>query len=271
MSPILAEQTGHEEGVLSPHPVRKRSNYLVLLRHGESLWNREKRFTGWTDTALSEKGIREARRAAEILKNKHMIFDLCYTSLLSRATDTVKIVLRTMEQESIPVHTTWRLNERHYGALQGLTWWEASTRYGAKQVLIWQRHFAARPPALTKDDPRYPGHDLRYSHIGPHDLPLTESLEDTQNRLVPYWETEIYPSFLQNKNILVIAHQNSIRSLLKYLSKISDQDIPKVTLKTAEPITCKFDQQGKFLNYSYLRWKPKIQDYTYRILNTFLP
>lgn len=253
------------------HSVRLRSNYLVLLRHGQSLWNREKRFTGWTDTALSQKGILEAKRAAQILKNKHMAFDLCFTSLLNRATETVKTVLRTMGQESIPVHTSWRLNERHYGALQGLTWWEASTRYGAKQILIWQRHFSAKPPEVTKDDPRFPGNDPRYSNIDPQNLPFSESLEDTQNRLIPYWKMEIFPSLLQNKNILLIAHQNSLRSLLKYLSKINDQDIQKVTLKTAEPVICKFDEEGNFVDYSYIRWEPKIQDYTQRILHAFLP
>jgi 2,3-bisphosphoglycerate-dependent phosphoglycerate mutase len=251
--------------------VKLRTNYLVLLRHGQSLWNREKRFTGWTDTPLSQKGIIEAKRAAQILKNKHMAFDLCFTSLLSRAADTVKIVLQTMGQESIPVHKSWRLNERHYGALQGLTWWEASTRYGTKQVLIWQRHFSAKPPALTRDDPRFPGNDSYYAAVDPQDLPCSESLEDTQNRLVPYWQTEIFPSLLQNRNILVIAHQNSLRSLLKYLAGISDQDIPKVTLKTAEPVICKFDEKGNFAGYSYLRWKPKIQDYAHRLLHTILP
>jgi 2,3-bisphosphoglycerate-dependent phosphoglycerate mutase len=257
--------------IIKISPVKLRSNYLILLRHGQSLWNREKRFTGWTNASLSEKGITEAQRAVAILKKKNLTFDVCYTSLLSRATETVKTVLHAMGQESIPIHASWRLNERHYGALQGLTWWEASNRYGAKQVLIWQRHFRAKPPELTKDDPRFPGNDSRYSDIDPQDLPFSESLEDTQNRLIPYWRTDIFPSLLQNKNILIIAHQNSLRSLLKYLSDINDQDIKKVTVKTAEPVICTFDEEGNFVDYSYLRWKPKIQDYTHRLLHTFLP
>jgi 2,3-bisphosphoglycerate-dependent phosphoglycerate mutase len=248
-----------------------RPNYVILLRHGQSLWNREKRFTGWTDTSLSEKGILEAQRAVAILKKKHLTFDVCYTSVLSRATETVNKVLQSMGQTDIPVHASWRLNERHYGALQGLTWWEASSRYGAKQVLIWQRHFKAKPPALPKDDPRFPGNDPQYSDLDPRHLPYGESLEDTQNRLMPYWQTEIFPSLLQNKNILIIAHQNSLRSLLKYLSHINEQDIKKVTLKTAEPVMCTFDEEGNFVNYSYIRWQPKIQDYTHRLLHSVLP
>lgn len=259
---------------MSPIPLlsaKIRPNVMILLRHGQSLWNREKRFTGWTDTKLSAKGIMEAQRAVAILKKKQLVFDVCFTSLLCRATETVKTVLHEMGQDHVPVHASWRLNERHYGALQGLTWWEASARYGAKQVLTWQRHFRAKPPELTQDDPRFPGNDPRYSDIDPRHLPYSESLEDTQRRLLPYWQTEIFPSLLQNKNILIIAHQNSLRSLLKYLSQINDQDIRRVTLKTAEPVLCRFDEEGNFVDYAYFRWKPKIEDYTHRLLHAFLP
>lgn len=241
------------------------------MRHGQSVWNREKRFTGWTNISLSKKGITEAQRAVAILKKKHLTFDVCFTSVLKRANETVQTMLHLLGQESIPVHSSWRLNERHYGALQGLTWWEASNRYGAKQVLIWQRHYSAKPPELTKDDPRFPGNDPLYANLNPQNLPLSESLEDTQNRLLPYWQTEIFPKLLQNKNVLIIAHQNSLRSLLKYLSHYNDEDIKKVTLKTAEPVICKFDEEGNFIHYSYLRWQPKIQDYTHRLAHMVLP
>jgi 2,3-bisphosphoglycerate-dependent phosphoglycerate mutase len=241
------------------------------LRHGQSLWNREKRFTGWTDISLSKKGILEAQQAAAILKKNHLTFDICYTSVLTRAMETVEILLPLLGQGTIPVHRSWRLNERHYGKLQGLTWWEAANQFGAKQVFIWQRHYTARPPGLTQDDPRFPGHDPLYANVDPQDLPLSESLADTQNRLLPYWQTEIFPALLQRKNILLIAHQNSLRSLLKYLSHLNDEDIKQVTVKTAEPIMCTFDAEGKFVNYSYIRWQPKIQDYTHRLLHKLLP
>ena len=247
------------------------STRLFILRHGQSLWNRQKRFTGWTDTHLSEKGAKEAQRTAELLMRERVAFDVCFTSRLSRAVQTAKILLKTMQIETIPIHTSWRLNERHYGALQGLTWWEASTQYGAKNVLAWQRHYSARPPALSPDDPRFPGKDPQYSDIPPHDLPLAESLEDTQKRVIPFWQEEIFPALQQNKKIIIIAHHNSIRSLLKYLANISDHDIPKVTVKTAEPVVCDFDTKQHFLRYSYMRWPVKIQDLTKRWLQSLLP
>jgi len=244
---------------------------LILLRHGQSLWNREKRFTGWTDIGLSKKGDIEAQRAALILQKKKVSFDLCFTSVLRRAHETAAIVLKTMGLTSVPVRKIWRLNERHYGALQGMTWWEASTQFGAKQVLIWQRHFSAVPPSLSPQDPRFPGLDPLYSNLNPQDLPLTESLQDTQRRLIPCWQEEIAPALKEGKRILLVAHNNSIRSLLQFLLPLDEAGIQKVTIRTGEPLVCKFNDEGNLINYSYMRWKPKLKDCTQKLLNYCLP
>jgi 2,3-bisphosphoglycerate-dependent phosphoglycerate mutase len=251
--------------------VKLRPNYLILLRHGQSLWNREKRFTGWTDIGLSQKGIIEAQRAARILQDKRIAFDLCFTSVLRRAHETAAIVLKTMDLTSVPVRMSWRLNERHYGDLQGMTWWEASTRFGAKQVLIWQRHFSAVPPSISAHDPRFPGFDPLYSDLDTQDLPLTESLQDTQRRLIPCWQDEIGPALKDGKRILLVAHNNTIRSLLQFLLHLDEADIQKVTIRTGEPLACKFDVKGNLVSYSYLRWKPKFKDCTQKLLNYCLP
>ena len=244
---------------------------LILLRHGESLWNHEKRFTGWTDIGLSKKGVIEAQRAARILQNKRMMFDLCFTSVLRRAHETATLVLKAMNLTFVPVRRSWRLNERHYGALQGMTWWEASTRFGAKQVLIWQRHFSAVPPSLSPQDPRFPGFDPLYSDLDPQELPLTESIQDTQHRLIPCWEEEIAPALIEKKRILLVAHNNSIRSLLQFLLPLDEAGIQQVTIRTGEPLVCKFDAKGNLVSYSYMRWKPKLKDCTQKLLNYCLP
>lgn len=244
---------------------------LILLRHGQSLWNREKRFTGWTDIELSKKGVIEAQRAAQILKDKKIIFDLCFTSVLRRAHGTADIVLKAMNLTSVPVRRSWRLNERHYGALQGMTWWEASTQFGAKQVLIWQRHFSAVPPSISSQDPRFPGLDPLYSGLDPQDLPLAESIKCTQRRLIPCWEEEIAPALQEGKRVLLVAHNNSIRSLLQFLLHLDEAGIKKVTIKTGEPLVCKFDAKGNLVSYSYMWWKPKLKDCTQKLLNYCLP
>ena len=209
---------------------------VTLLRHGQSVWNHEKRLTGWTDVGLSEQGIAEAKRAGQLLKDKGYTFDLCFTSCLTRAIDTVRIVLETMNLEEIPVQKSWRLNERHYGKLQGLSWREAAKKYGPKQVLIWQRHFDVRPPVLDSGDPRFPGHDPIYSELTKADLPHTESLKDTLTRTLPYWQDRIMPEVRKGKRILIVAHHNSLRGLVKYLDNIADADIPKMTIRTADPL-----------------------------------
>jgi 2,3-bisphosphoglycerate-dependent phosphoglycerate mutase len=244
---------------------------LIVIRHGESLWNREKRFTGWTDIGLSQKGIIEAQRAARILQDKRMTFDLCFTSVLQRAHETAAILLHTMNLTSVPVRTSWRLNERHYGALQGMTWWEASKQFGAKQILIWQRHFSAVPPSMSPDDPRFPGFDPLYSNLDPQDLPLTESLKDTQHRVIPCWEKEICPALKEGKRILLVAHNNTIRSLLQFLLHLDETGIQRVTIRTGEPLVCKFDANGNLASYSYMRWKPRLKDCTRKLLNYCLP
>jgi len=190
---------------------------IVLLRHGESTWNRENRFTGWTDVDLSEKGTEEAARSARLLVEAGFSFDLCYTSMLRRAIRTLWIVLDGMDLMYLPVHHSWRLNERHYGALQGLDKRETTEKYGKEQVLLWRRGYAVRPPALEENDPRHPRFDPRYAGMGPEALPATESLADTLARVVPYWEGTIAPAVREKKRILVAAHGNSIRALVKYL------------------------------------------------------
>ncbi len=216
---------------------------ITILRHGESLWNKEKRFTGWTDVELTPRGRTEARQAGQLLKNRGLTFDLCFTSYLIRATDTLRIVLDTMGLSDVPTRRDWRLNERHYGALQGLSWWEAARKYGAKQVLIWQRHFDVPPPPLDVTDPRFPGHDQLYSHLAPTELPQGESLKDTLARLLPFWHDVAVPELRQGKHLLIVAHNNSLRGLLKYLDNISDADIANITIRTADPMVYELNEQ----------------------------
>jgi len=216
---------------------------LTILRHGKSLWNKEKRFTGWTDVGLSPRGMAEARQAGRMLKNRGLTFDLCFTSYLSRATETLRIVLDTMGLSHVEVQRDWRLNERHYGALQGLDWWQATRKYGAKQLLTWQREFDVPPPPLTFTDPRFPGHDPLYAHLSRDKLPCGESLKDTLARLLPFWHDVAVPELRQGKHILIVAHHNSLRSLKKHLENIDDADIANVKIRTADAIMYEMDDQ----------------------------
>lgn len=222
---------------------------LVLLRHGESDWNRENRFTGWTDVDLSEKGIAEARAAGKLLKAEGYAFDLAYTSVLKRAIRTLWIALDELEQMWLPVEKSWRLNERHYGALQGLDKAEMAAKFGEEQVLIWRRSYDTRPPELERADPRYEGKDPRYAAI---QVPLTECLKDTVARVVPYWESSIAPAVRSGKRVLIAAHGNSMRALVKHLDGISDRAIVKLNIPTGIPLVYELDDSLKPARHYYL-------------------
>ncbi len=209
---------------------------LVLIRHGESEWNKENRFTGWTDVDLSEKGLREAREAGRLLKEEGYVFDIAYTSVLKRAIRTLWLVLDEMDLMWIPIVNSWRLNERHYGGLQGLNKSEMAAKYGEEQVLIWRRSYDIRPPALDPSDERYPGHDPRYRDLTPEQLPLTECLKDTVERFLPLWHETIAPAVRSGKRVVIAAHGNSLRALVKYLDNVSDQDIIGVNIPTGIPL-----------------------------------
>lgn len=209
---------------------------LVLLRHGESTWNRENRFTGWTDVGLSEKGIEEAISAGRTLKREGFVFDVAYTSVLKRAIKTLWHVLEEMDLMWIPEYRHWRLNERHYGALQGLNKAETAERHGMEQVMIWRRSYDIPPPALTADDERFPGRDPRYASLSPEELPLTESLKDTVARFLPYWHETIAPAVREGKRVLITAHGNSLRALVKYLDLVSETEIVNLNIPTGIPL-----------------------------------
>lgn len=213
---------------------------LVLLRHGESVWNKENRFTGWTDVDLSENGVKEAENAGKLLKEKGFTFDVSFTSVLKRANRTLEIVLKEMNL-NIPVNYSYRLNERHYGALQGLNKDEMRKKFGEEQVHIWRRSYDVRPPKLTKDDERYPGNDPKYKDLTPEELPLTECLKDTLERVIPYYNNEIKKHLENKENVLVVAHGNSLRSIIKYLENISDDDIMSVEIPTGVPYVYELD------------------------------
>jgi 2,3-bisphosphoglycerate-dependent phosphoglycerate mutase len=222
---------------------------LVLLRHGESDWNRENRFTGWTDVDLSAKGVEEAHDAGRTLKAEGYRFDLAFTSVLKRAIRTLCISLQELDQLWLPVTKDWRLNERHYGALQGLNKAEMAAKYGDQQVLIWRRSYDTPPPPLEAADPRYEGRDARYAGIK---APLTECLKDTVARVVPYWETSIAPTVRAGKRVLIAAHGNSLRALVKHLDGISDEAIVKLNIPTGIPLVYELDEQLKPLKHYYL-------------------
>jgi 2,3-bisphosphoglycerate-dependent phosphoglycerate mutase len=222
---------------------------LVLLRHGESDWNRENRFTGWTDVDLSPQGITEARAAGRLLKTEGYDFDVAYTSVLKRALRTLWIALDELDRMWLPVEKSWRLNERHYGALQGLNKAEMAAKYGEAQVLAWRRSYDTPPPPLTPDDPRYEGSDRRYAGV---DVPLTESLKDTVARAVPYWQSSIAPALRAGKRVLVAAHGNSMRALVKHLDGISDEAIVKLNIPTGVPLVYELDESLKPLRHYYL-------------------
>ena len=225
---------------------------IVLLRHGESLWNQENKFTGLTDVDLSPKGIQEAIKAGDLLKEKGFVFDKAYTSYLKRAIKTQNYVLDRLDQDWIPVEKNWRLNEKHYGALQGLNISTTAARYGDEQVLIWRRSYDIPAPALSPEDPRNPRFDPRYKDVPPALLPETESLNDTVERILPYWKEEIFPSLTHIDQILVTAHGNSLRGIIKYLKNISDEDIVGLNLPTAVPYVFDFDNDLRLINDYFL-------------------
>ncbi|MFA5313070.1 MAG: 2,3-diphosphoglycerate-dependent phosphoglycerate mutase [Methanomassiliicoccales archaeon] len=225
---------------------------LVLLRHGESEWNRENKFTGWTDVDLSEKGKAEAANAAKFLADNGFTFDLAYTSVLTRAIRTLWIVLDGMDLMYIPVKNSWRLNERHYGALQGLNKAEMAQRFGDKQVLQWRRSYDIRPPALTPDDERFSGNDPRYKDLSADQIPLTECLKDTVDRVVPYWEEAISPELRKGTKIIVAAHGNSLRALVKYLDNIPDDEIVGLNIPTGVPLIYELDDDLRPIRHYYL-------------------
>ncbi len=226
--------------------------HLVLLRHGESAWNKENRFTGWTDVGLSEKGVREALDAGRILRREGYTFDIAYTSVLKRAIKTLWIALEEMDLMWIPVVRSWRLNERHYGALQGLNKAETAERHGEDQVHIWRRSYDVRPPALTPDDPRFPGNDPRYRDLTDDELPLTECLKDTIDRFLPLAHETILPDVKAGKRVLIAAHGNSLRGLVKYLDNISDEEIPGLNIPTGIPLVYELEDDLKPIRRFYL-------------------
>ena len=232
---------------------------LILLRHGESTWNKENRFTGWTDVELSEKGLEEAQTAGQILRQSGFVFDVAYTSLLKRAIKTLWLALEEMELMWIPIHHSWRLNERHYGALQGLNKAETAAKFGEKQVLVWRRSYAVPPPALDKSDPRYPGYDIRYKNLAENELPLTECLKDTVNRFLPYWTETIAPAVKSEKKVIVVAHGNSLRALVKYLDHVSDDEIVELNIPTGIPLVYELDDRLRPLKSYYLGDQEKIK------------
>jgi 2,3-bisphosphoglycerate-dependent phosphoglycerate mutase len=225
---------------------------VVLLRHGESIWNKENRFTGWTDVDLSEKGISEAKKAGELLKNEGFIFDIAFTSVLKRAIRTLWLALDEMDLMWIPVQNSWRLNERHYGSLQGLNKSEMAEKFGEEQVLVWRRSYDIRPPALEKSDPRYPGSDPRYKRLAPKDLPLTECLKDTVARFLPYWHEVISPVVKSGQRVIIAAHGNSLRALVKYLDNVSDDTIVTLNIPTGIPLVYELDNDLNPLKHYYL-------------------
>jgi 2,3-bisphosphoglycerate-dependent phosphoglycerate mutase len=225
---------------------------LVLLRHGESIWNKENLFTGWTDVDLSEQGKAEANQAGELLKAEGFTFDVAFTSVLKRAIRTLWIALDALDLMWIPVEHSWRLNERHYGALQGLNKAQTAAKYGDEQVLVWRRSYDEPPPPLEKSDPRYPGTDPRYRGLSPSEIPLTECLKDTVARFLPYWHQTIVPAIKSGKKVIIAAHGNSLRALVKHLDRMSDHDIVGLNIPTGVPLVYELDQELKPLRHYYL-------------------
>jgi 2,3-bisphosphoglycerate-dependent phosphoglycerate mutase len=225
---------------------------IVLLRHGESVWNKENRFTGWTDVPLSEKGIQEAREAGRLLREGGYTFDMAYTSVLKRAIKTLWIVLEEMDLMWIPVVNSWRLNERHYGALQGLNKAETASKHGEEKVSIWRRSYDVRPPALTPEDPRHPRNDPKYANLRPDDLPATECLKDTIERFLPYAQENITPAIRTGQRVLIAAHGNTLRALVKYADRLSDEEIVKVNIPTGVPLVYELSDDMKPLRRYYL-------------------
>ena len=231
---------------------------VVLLRHGESTWNKENRFTGWTDVDLSEKGIQEAEESAKLLKEGGYTFDIAYTSVLKRGIRTLWIVLDKMDLMWIPVYRSWRLNERHYGELQGFFKAKMAAEVGEEQVLIWRRSYDIPPPALKTSDPRYPGNERKYKDLNNDEIPLTECLKDTVARVLPYWHDTITPTIKSGKKVLISAHGNSLRALVKYLDKMPDEEVVKLNIPTGVPLIYELDDDLKPINHYYLGDTEKI-------------
>ena len=225
---------------------------VIFLRHGQSQWNLENRFTGWTDVPLSDKGVEEARAAGKLLKEEGFSFDAAYTSTLKRAIKTLWLVLEEMDQMWIPVTKDWRLNERHYGALQGYNKAEMAEKVGEAQVKVWRRSYDVPPPALTADDPRYPGRDPRYKNLSAAELPLTECLKDTVARVLPYWNDVICPQIRAGKSLIIAAHGNSLRALIKYLDNVSDEEIIGLNIPTGIPLLYELGDDLRPVSHRYL-------------------
>jgi len=225
---------------------------LVLLRHGQSTWNKENKFTGWTDVPLTEKGVEEAKESGQTLKKERYDFDVVFTNVLERATKTTKIVLEETGLTNIPVHESWRLNERHYGALQGLNKAEMAAKFGEEQVLKWRRSYDVRPPVLKKEDERYPGNDPKYKDLDENNLPLTESLKDTVARVLPYWESKIIPELKMGKKVLISASGNSLRALVKIIDDVPNDEIVHFNIPTGVPLVYELDDEFKAVKHYFL-------------------
>jgi len=234
-------------------------NKLVLLRHGESTWNQENRFTGWTDVDLTERGTAQARRAGRQLEEEELVFDVAYTSVLKRAIRTLWLVLDELDRMWIPVHRSWRLNERHYGALQGLNKAQTAQKYGDEQVLIWRRSYDTPPPALEEGDDRLPASDARYLDVDARDIPTTECLKDTVARFLPYWHETIAPQVRAGKRVIITAHGNSLRALVKYLDNVSDADIVGLNIPTGVPLVYELDDSLSPISSRYLGDPDEVQ------------
>lgn len=240
---------------------------IVLLRHGESTWNQENRFTGWTDVDLTPKGLEEARTAGKLLSQNGFTFDIAHTSVLKRAIRTLWVALDEMDRMWIPIMLNWRLNERHYGALQGLNKAETAKQFGDEQVLIWRRSYDTQPPAITIDDERYPGLDVRYKSLPASEIPVTESLKDTVARFLPYWNKVIVPQIQSGQNVLMVAHGNSLRALIKHLDNISDQAILGYNIPTGVPLVYELDDDLKPLQNYYLGNVTEIEEAKLAVAN----
>jgi len=240
---------------------------LVLVRHGESTWNKENRFTGWTDVDLSDRGIAEAVEAGRILKRERYVFDIAFTSVLKRAIKTLNFILEEMDLHWIPVEKSWRLNERHYGALQGLNKAEMAQKFGEQQVHMWRRSYDIPPPPLAENDKRYPGKDPRYSDLGKRQIPLTESLKFTVERFLPYWHETIAPTIMEGKKVVVVAHGNSLRALVKYLDDIEEEKIVGLNIPTGIPLVYELNKKLKPVKHYYLGNQEEIQKMMLEVAN----
>jgi 2,3-bisphosphoglycerate-dependent phosphoglycerate mutase len=239
----------------------------VFLRHGESTWNKINKFTGWTDVGLSERGVKEAITSGQVLRNEGYVFALAYTSVLKRSIKTLWLALEEMDLMWIPVRRSWRLNERHYGALQGLNKAETADKHGNEQVLIWRRSYDVRPPSLEESDERYPGKDPRYQKLTKKDLPTSECLQDTVNRVLPYWHEKIIPSIKAGKQVLVSAHGNSIRALVKYLDDVPNEEILKLNIPTGIPLVYELDENLSPIKHYYIGDPEVIKQATQKVAN----